>query len=68
MLSPFSGAPDAIETVEHTAYGRGECGRAADMASPSPPGLPSIGRRSKARVLCTWKGCDYQEPDVDEMR
>jgi len=66
---PFSGTPEAIETVEHMASDSGGCGRAAaDVIYSFSPGLPSVGRRSKARVLCTWKGCDHQEPDTDEMK
>lgn len=69
MLSPpLSGTPDAIETVEHTACDRVQCGRAVDAGFSIPPGPPLVGRRSKARVRCTWKGCDHQEPDADEMK
>lgn len=59
---PLSDTPDPIETAEHTVRNSGGCGRAA------VPGLASLGRKSKARVRCTWKDCDYQEPDADEMR
>jgi len=80
MLSPpLSGTPGgAIETVEHAACDGGACdggacdggacGRAADVVSPFASGLPSARRTSKARVLCTWKSCDHQEADIDEMK
>ena len=68
MSPPLSGTPDAIETVEHTAYDRAKRGRAVDAGSPIPSGPPLDGGRSKARVRCTWKGCDHQEPDADEMK
>jgi hypothetical protein len=70
MLSPapLSGTTDAMETVDYTARDSGESGRAASVGSPFAPEPPSLGRKSKARVLCTWKGCDHQEPDTDKMR
>jgi len=69
MLSPpLSSTPDAIETVEHTVCDRVERRRTADAGFPIPSGPPLVGRRSKARVRCTWKGCDHQERDTDEMK
>jgi hypothetical protein len=69
MLSPpLSGPPNAVETVEHAACNRVERGRAPDAGFPIPSGTPLAGRKSKARIRCTWKGCDHREPDADEMR
>ena len=69
MLSPpISGTPDAIETVEHTVCDLVERGRAVDASFPIPPGPPLVGKRSKARVRCTWKGCRHQEPNANEMK
>lgn len=69
MLSPpLSGTPDALETVGHTACDSGERERAVDAGFPIPSGTPLITRRSKARTGCTWKGCDYREPDTDKMK
>ena len=62
MLSPpLSGTPDATETVGYTAYDRIERGRAEEEDFP-------VGRRSKARVRCTWKDCNHQAHDADEMK
>jgi hypothetical protein len=63
----FSGTLGA-ETPECAANGRFECGRAADGGFPVLSGTPSVERKSKARVRCTWKGCDHQEPNTDEMK
>ena len=69
MLSPpLSGTPNAIETVEHVVCDRVKRGTAAEAGFPIPSGSLLAGRRSKARVRCTWKGCDHREPDADEMR
>jgi hypothetical protein len=69
MLSPpLSGTPDAIEMVGHTACDPVESGRAVDAGFPIPSGPPLVGKRSKARVRCTWKGCGHQEPDANEMK
>jgi hypothetical protein len=59
---PLPDTPDPIEIAEHTSHDSGGSGRMG------VPGLSSVGRRSKARVSCTWKGCDYQEPDANGMR
>lgn len=69
MLSPLlSGMPNAIETAEHTASDRVERGRAVNADFPVRSGPPLVGKRSKARVRCTWKGCDHRETDGDEMK
>jgi hypothetical protein len=65
---PLSGTPNAVETVEHAACNRVERGRGPDAGFPIPSGTPLAGRKSKARIRCTWKGCDHREPDADEMR
>ena len=68
MLSPpLTGTPDAIEGSEHMARDSGEYGGTEDAVSALAQGTRSAGR-SKARVLCTWKGCGHQEPDPDKMR
>lgn len=69
MLSPpLSSTSDAIENVEHTARDGIQSGKAVDAGSSAPPGSGLVGRRSKARVQCTWKDCDHQEREVDEMK
>ena len=65
---PLSDTPDSIETVEHTACDRVERERAVDAVFLIQSGPPLVGRKSKARVRCTWKGCDHREPDADEMK
>jgi len=69
MLSPLLlGASDASEAVEHMACSRVEQERTVDAGFPTPSGSSSVGRRSKARVRCTWKDCGHREPDADQMR
>ena len=69
MLQPlFSEIPGAIETLECAADGRFERGRATAAAFSVLSGPLSLAKRSKARVRCTWKGCDHREPNTDEMK
>ena len=69
MLLPYhSGTSDALETLEHTTRDHVEDWSGVD-ASPSIPSEPAyIGRRSRARVRCTWKDCDYLEANTEEMK
>ena len=69
MLLPYhSGTSDALETLEHKTLDYvGESGMAeAGAFIPSEP--PPIEKRSRVRVQCTRKGCDYREPSTEEMR
>ena len=68
MLSPpRSGTSDAIETVEQMACDYIELERATDAASPVRSRLPLTGRKSRARIRCTWKDCNYRESNAAEM-
>lgn len=63
MLSlPSSGAVDAFDAVVDTARD------SVERRRPGLPQAPSLEKRSKARLRCTWKGCTHQEPDSNEMR
>lgn len=66
----LSGTPDAIETMEHAARDRDrvEPGTAVDAGFPIPSGSLLVGKKSRARVRCTWKGCDHREADADGMK
>lgn len=56
MLRPTSlGTSDATGTIRSRLE--------LELASPH-----ISEKRSKARVRCTWKGCDYRESNIDEMK
>ncbi len=69
MSTPsVSGSPMAIETADHAAFDLSQRQNQLEVDTPIHPGQLPAGKRSKARVKCTWKGCTYQEPDVNEMK
>ena len=70
MLSPpHEGAFDvggARQTVTEVYEGDDSLGEVNGESLSSMPSLP-LKTRSRARVSCTWKGCDYRGCDTNDM-